>query len=74
MGAANVVIAAYKARARDRELYFTVGMTRGEIALTTLAELLAVLIACLVVIPVLALLGTLYMDTAANSFGFDILI
>ena len=73
MGVANLLIAAHKKRARERELYYTVGMTHGEVATTTAMEIVAVIVACLVIIPLLAFADTLLLDIAANTFGFDIL-
>ena len=73
MGVANLLIASHKKRARERELYYTVGMTHGEVATTTAMEILAVIVACLVIIPLLAFADTLLLDIAANTFGFDII-
>ena len=73
MGVANLLIAAHKKRARERELYYTIGMTHGDVRKTTAVEIAAVVIACLIIIPLLAFADTLLLDMAANTFGFDII-
>ena len=73
LGACNILLAANKARARERELYDTVGMTKRGVALAALAEGVAIALAALLVLLPLGLTTVSLVDLASNSFGFDII-
>ena len=73
MGVVNLMISVFRERKRERELYYTVGMTRGEIAASVTAEVLMMSAICLVLIPIFTLAISLLTDMAANSFGFDVI-
>lgn len=73
IGVVNLMLSVFRERRHERELYFTVGMTRGEIAASVTAEVLTMGAICLVLIPVFALMSSLIINMAANSFGFDVI-
>ena len=73
IGVVNLMVSVFRERRRERELYFTVGMTRGEIAASVTTEVLMMGAICLVLIPVFALMSSLIINMAANSFGFDVI-
>lgn len=72
LGIINVLFSAYAVRKNERKVYYTAGMTRGQIRITVLAEILAIVIFALLLVPIFTFVLTAAIDVSINSFGVDL--
>ena len=73
LGIANVLFSAYTVRKRERQIYYTVGMTKGHVRLTGFIEIMIIVFISLLLIPIFVFLAATLIDISVNSFGIDLL-
>ena len=72
LGIINVLVSSYIARKREREVYFTVGMSKSQIRTTQLIEMLHLAFISLVLLPLFTFLALSIIENGIISFGVDL--
>lgn len=73
IGIANVLFSAYVTRKHERAVYYTAGMTKTQIKMTALAEIITVLFISMMLIPIFSFISVMMLDVSINSFGVDMI-
>jgi len=73
LGIANVLFSAYVTRKQERAVYYTAGMTKTQIKMTALAEIITVLFISLILVPIFSFISVMMLDISINSFGVDMI-
>ena len=67
----NVLFSAYTVRKNERKVYYTAGMTSGQIRATVFIEILALVLFAIALMPLFTIGLDLIIDLAVNSLGID---
>lgn len=73
LGIINVLFSSYIVRKQEREIYYTVGMTKREIRVVGFLEILTVIFTALLLVPLFSFTMSVALDVSLNSFGIDLL-
>lgn len=72
LGIINVLVSSYFARKQERDVYYTVGMSKSHIRKTQMIEILYIMLISLLSIPLLTFGLVLILDLGLSSFGVDL--
>ena len=67
----NVLFSSYAVRKNERKVYYTAGMSTGQIRAAVFAEIIALILFALILTPIFTLTLNFIIDLAVNSFGID---
>lgn len=73
IGILNVLFSGYLSRKREKEVYYTVGMTRGMVLRTGIYEILSAFAVAAILAPISAAILTFLLDFSLISFGIDLI-
>ena len=73
IGIVNVLFSDYVTRKREKEVYYTVGMTKWQIRKVGLLEILSAFAVAIILVPVFTLILSFMIDFSVVSFGVDLI-
>ena len=73
IGIVNVLFSDYVTRKREKEVYYTVGMTKWQIRKVGLLEILSAFAVAIILVPIFTLVLSFLIDFSVVSFGVDLI-
>lgn len=73
IGIVNVLFSSYISRKREKEVYYTVGMTTRQIRRVGMMEFLSCLLIAVILVPIFTAVLLFLLDFSLISFGFDLI-
>ena len=73
LGIVNVLVSSYVTRKREKELYYTVGMTAKQIRRVGAMEMLSCFLVAMILAPIFATVLLFLLDFSMISFGIDLI-
>lgn len=73
VGIINVLFSDYVTRKREKDVYYTVGMTAAEIRRVGFFEVISTLLIALILVPIFSSALSFLLDFSLSSFGVDLI-